>query len=240
MSNITEFKQSLLRMFRARIPFISISSIERSRVIEVIGQLSEEIGIPIYVHSLSQGTFDIKTKKTVNDDRSVAGGIDFSVQNISQRQNLTFVFTDINDIEDDNMSSRHIYDCVVQAIEKGGSICVITTNSIWPQLQRLGMTITLDPPNEEEMLQIINECVNPYKGSIKIDWEESDMKLAAAILANMTKIEAENVLATLMAKGSLLKEDITEIRWMNQKEVTEILDKSYASISELLSKHYLK
>jgi hypothetical protein len=36
------------------------------------------------------------------------------------------------------------------------------------------------------------------------------------------------------------EEDITEIRWMNQKEVTEILDKTYASISELLSKHYLK
>jgi 8-oxo-dGTP pyrophosphatase MutT (NUDIX family) len=36
------------------------------------------------------------------------------------------------------------------------------------------------------------------------------------------------------------EEDISEIRWMNQKEVTEILDKSYASISELLSKHYLK
>ena len=211
MSNITEFKQSLLRMFRARIPFISISSIERSRVTDVIAKLSDEIGIPIYVHSLSQGTFDIKTKKTVNDDRSVAGGIDFAVQNISQRQNLTFVFTDINNIEDDNMSSRHLYDCVVQAIDRGGSICVITTNSIWPQLQRLGMTIQLDPPNEEEMLQIINDCVNPYKGSITIEWDDSDLKLAATILANMTKIEAENVLATLMAKGSLLKTDISEI-----------------------------
>jgi len=36
------------------------------------------------------------------------------------------------------------------------------------------------------------------------------------------------------------EEDITEIKWMNQKEVNAILDKSYASISELLSKHYLK
>ena len=36
------------------------------------------------------------------------------------------------------------------------------------------------------------------------------------------------------------EEDITEIRWMNQKEVTAILNKSYESISELLSKHYLK
>lgn len=36
------------------------------------------------------------------------------------------------------------------------------------------------------------------------------------------------------------EEDITEIRWMNQKEVTAILNKSYESIRELLLKHYLK
>ena len=103
MANKTEFKTSLLRMFRARIPFISIRSIERARVLEVIQQLAEEINIPIYVHSLSHGTMDIKSKKSVNDDRSVAGGLDYAVQNISQRQNLTFVFTEVSDIEDDNL-----------------------------------------------------------------------------------------------------------------------------------------
>jgi 8-oxo-dGTP pyrophosphatase MutT (NUDIX family) len=36
------------------------------------------------------------------------------------------------------------------------------------------------------------------------------------------------------------EEDITEIKWMNQKEVTAILDKSYSSICELLARHYLK
>ncbi|MCZ2356763.1 MAG: hypothetical protein LC115_08780 [Bacteroidia bacterium] len=46
---------------------------------------------------------DIKSKKSVNDDRSVAGGLDYAVQNISQRQNLTFVFTEVSDIEDDNL-----------------------------------------------------------------------------------------------------------------------------------------
>ena len=69
MANKTEFKVSLLRMFRARIPFISIRSIERSRVLEVVQQLAEEINIPIYVHSLSHGMVDIKTKKGVNDDQ---------------------------------------------------------------------------------------------------------------------------------------------------------------------------
>jgi hypothetical protein len=159
MSDKIEFKNSLLRMFRARIPFISIKSIERTRVLEIIQELAEEISIPMYVHSLSHGMTDIKTKKTVNEDRSVVGGIDFAVQNISQRQNLTFIFTEVSDLEDDNIVSRHIYDCVVQAIDRGGSICIISTKSVWSQLQRLGMTLTLDPPDEDEMLNIVKECV---------------------------------------------------------------------------------
>ena len=86
MAHKAEFKQTLLRMFRARIPFISISSIERARVLEVVQQLAEEINIPIYVHSLSHGTMDLKTKKNVNEDRSVPGGLDFAVQNITASQ----------------------------------------------------------------------------------------------------------------------------------------------------------
>jgi len=225
MANKAEFQTSLLRMFRARIPFISIRSIERPRVLEVIQQLAAEINIPIFVHSLSHGTIDIKTKKTINDDRSVSGGLDYAVQNITQRQNLTFVFTEVSDIEDDNLVSRYIYDCVLQAIERGGSICLITTKNIWSQLQRLGMTLTLDAPNEEEMLEIVKDCVIPYKGAIPLEWDETDYRMAASILANMTKIEAENVLATQMAKGSLTKEDI--------KELSSAKDKLFSNISGL-------
>lgn len=225
MANRSEFKISLLRMLRARIPFVSIRSIERARVLEVVQQLSEEINIPIYVHSLSHGTMDIKTKRNVNEDRSVAGGFDYAVQNISQRQNLTFVFTEVSDIEDDNIVARHIYDCVVQAIERGGCVCVITTKSIWPQLQRLGMTITLDAPNEEEMLEVVKACITPYKGVIPLEWDETEYKMAATILANITKIEAENVLATQMAKGSLTKDDI--------RELSNAKDKLFSDISGL-------
>lgn len=244
MANKEEFKSSLSKMFRARIPFISIRSIERSRVLEIIQQLSEEISIPIYMHSLSHGTMDIKTRKAVNDDRSVAGGIDFAVQHISQRQNLTFIFTEVSDIEDDNIVSRHIYDCVVQAIEKGGSICIISTKSVWSQLQRLGMTLTLDCPNEEEMMTVVKDCVVPYKGSIPIDWEENDFKMAATILANMTKIEAENVLATQMAKGSLTKDDIKNLSMEKDKLFSNIsglekvkLDPSLISVGGLNGLH---
>lgn len=222
MSDKIIFKSNLLRMFRARIPFISIHSIERARVLEVIQHLSEDINIPIYVHSLSQGTTDIRSKKTVHEDRSVSGGLEFAVQQISQRQNLTFVFTEVSDIEDDNLLSRHIYDGVLQAIERGGSICVIGSKPIWPQLQRLGMTIALNPPNEEEMLEIVKGCIQPYAGAIRINWEEHEFRIAAATLANMTKIEAENVLATQLAKGSLEKEDLSELATAKDKLFSNI------------------
>ncbi len=75
------------------------------------------------------------------------------------------------------------------------------------------------------MLEIVKECVTPYKGSIPIDWDEGEYKMAATILANMTKIEAENVLATQMAKGSLTKDDI--------KELSTAKDKLFSNISGL-------
>jgi SpoVK/Ycf46/Vps4 family AAA+-type ATPase len=67
--------------------------------------------------------------------------------------------------------------------------------------------------------------MRPYQNTFPIEWDEKDFKMAAAILANMTKIEAENVLATQMAKGSLTKEDI--------RLLTQEKDKLFSDISGL-------
>ncbi len=222
MANKTDFHTSLTRMFKARIPFIVINSIERARVLETLGVLVDQVGVPIYVHNLSHGTQDIKTKRTLNEDRSVSGALDFAVQQISQRQNLTFVFTEVNDLDADNMMTRQFYDSVLQAIDRGGSICIITSNPVWQQLQRLGMAIKLDSPDEDEMFEIVKEFVMQYLGSIPIEWSEPEYRTAASILANMTKVEAENVLATIMAKGTLTIEDLGELSMHKDKLFSDI------------------
>jgi len=220
--NKSEFHTTLLRMFRARIPFIVINSIERARVLDTISVLADEIGIPIYVHSLSHGTQDINAKRTLNEDKSVIGGLDYGIQQMSQRQNLTFVFTEISDLGDDNMVARHFYDGVIQAIDRGGSICVITNNPVWQQIQRMGMAIKLGTPDEDEMFEVVKECVMPYLGSIPIEWGEPEYRTAAQILANMTKVEAENVLATIMAKGTLTADDLAELSMHKDKLFSDI------------------
>ena len=220
--NRIEFHTTLQRMFKARIPFIVINSIERKRVLDTISILATEIGIPIYVHKLSHGTQDIDGKRTMNEDKSVIGGLDYSIQQMTQRQNLTFVFTEVSDLGDDNMVARHFYDGVMQAIERSGSICVITNSPVWQQIQRLGMAIKLDTPDEDEMFEVVKETVMPYLGSIPIEWGEPEYRTAAQILSNMSEVEAVNVLSTIMAKGSLTTDDLTELSMHKDKLFSDI------------------
>ncbi|MBF8376776.1 AAA family ATPase [Alicyclobacillus mali] len=211
MSDSAQFRETLVRYLKARIPFISIRTIERGRALEILRDISQSIGIPVYVHTLSKGTRDLVQNRSINENRSVIGALDYATQQFMQRQNLTFIFTEVPDIEDDTQIARHFQDAVMLAAENNGAIVVITTKAIWPQLQRLGMSLVLDPPNEDEMLQIIKENLAPYRSQIPNEWDEHDERSAAAILAGITQIEAENVIATLLAKGRIAKEDLHEV-----------------------------
>lgn len=203
--------QQMLLYLKARIPFLSLRTDERDRALELFRSLAAELNIPIYYHTLSQGVRDIGTNRVVNEDRSVAGALDFASQQILQRQNLTFILTEVQDIDGDTPLSRQMLDVASTATERGGAIIVITTGSIWPRLQRQGMTIALDPPNEDEMRSIIGETLSPYRGSVPIEWGDAELSEASTILAGVTRIEAENAIATFLAKGSILKGDLIEL-----------------------------
>jgi hypothetical protein len=211
MADTNVCRQTLECYLKARIPIISVHTVERARAVELLRDIIEGLHILGFVHTLSQGTRDLLTNRAVNDDRSVPGALDFCSQQIGQRQNLTFVLTEVADIEDDTPTARQFQDVVMLAAEKGGVLVVITSKPIWGQLQRLGMTITLDSPTEDEMRVIIREAISPYRAQISIEWEEVEEKEAAAILAGITRIEAENVIATLLAKGSVKKSDMGEL-----------------------------
>ncbi|MBO3460641.1 AAA family ATPase [Aetokthonos hydrillicola Thurmond2011] len=211
MNDSQNLKSSLTRYLKARIPFISIRSAERSRVLEILSEVAETLSAPIFYHTLSKGTRQLPANTQVNDDHSVAGALDFASHQIGQKQNLTFVFTEVTDLEDDSAFARQVSDLVMLATETGGVLVVITTKPIWGQLQRLGFALTLDPPTEDEMLIIIKEQLDPYRGQMTIEWDLEDERRAAAILAGVTRIEAENSIVSLLANGKVLKSDIVEL-----------------------------
>ncbi|MET0264330.1 MAG: AAA family ATPase [Duganella sp.] len=211
MSDTAEFKSTLTRYLKARIPFISIRTTERARVLDIFRDVASGLNAPVYVHTLSQGTKELISGRAVNDDRSTVGAVDFASLQMGQRQNLSFILTEIADVEDDTPFSRQLQDAAMLAAENGGVLAIITSKPVWGQLQRLGMSLVLSPPTEDEMLGIIQEQIGAYRSQFNIEWTQVEERQAAAILTGISRIEAENIIATLLANGSITKADLNEL-----------------------------
>ena len=222
MSDTLDFQATLSLYLKARIPFVSIRTSERARALEILREVGATLGAPIYVHTLSQGTRELGTNRLMNEDRSPLGALDYAGAQMSARQNLSFVLTEVVDIEDDSPFARQLLDTVTLAAEQGGVLAVISTRPIWGQLQRLGMSLVLSPPSEDEMVAFIAESIAPYRGQMPIEWGEDEMRRAAANLAGVTRIEAENIIATFLAQGAIRRGDLVELMHAKDRIFTDI------------------
>lgn len=222
MSNIQKTKELLKRYSIARIPFIVIDTIEPSRTLDVLKEISEELELPFYAHTLSKGVYDISSNKTLNDDRSIYGAIDFMTEQMKRRQYLTIILTEVPDLSNENVDSKQILALVNLANESGGVVIVLNNNSIWNQLQRQGMMIHMDLPDEQEMYSIIKNYIDDYRNEIFIEWDDIDIREASSTLTGVTKIEAENVIAALIAKKEIKKADMDEVRYAKDRLFSDI------------------
>ena len=121
-------------------------------------------------------------------------------EQMKRRQYLTIILTEVPDLSNENVDSKQILALVNLANESGGVVIVLNNNSIWNQLQRQGMMIHMDLPDEQEMYSIIKNYIDDYRNEIFIEWDDIDIREAASTLTGVTKIEAENVIAALIAK----------------------------------------
>ncbi len=214
--NIT--KQYLL----ARIPFISFKTVEKNRALNIINNVSDLIKIPILVHSMSKGFYNLKTKEVLSDEKTIMGALDYISEKLKTSENQTFVLTDVVDVDEDTLVSRYFMDIVSLAEEKGSSIIVITSDPVWVHLQRMGMNITLSLPTEEEIYKIVKDNIEFYKNQIRIDWDETDAKEAATVLSGISETEIKNVLAATVAKGKITKDDLTDLKFAKDKLFSNI------------------
>lgn len=222
MSDVIRCKELLKKYSVARIPFVAINTIERTRALEILQEVSEELATPFYVHTLSKGVYDMTTGKVLCEDKSFYGAIEFMREQMKRRQYLTLVLSEVPDLSNDNTETGLLISLVTMAEETGGVIIVMTQNSIWTQLQRLGMSVKLDLPNEEEMYAIIKKFIDDYRNQMPIEWDDSDVREASALLTGVTQIEAENVMAVLIANKSIGKEDMDEIRYAKDRMFSDI------------------
>lgn len=222
MSDTAKSKELLKRYSIARIPFIAINTIEPGRTLDMLKEISVELQLPFNVHTLTKGVYDLATDKNLSDDKSVYGAIDYMTEQMKRKQYQTIVLTEVPDLSSENSDSKQILALVNLANESGGVVIVFTNTSVWNQLQRQGMTIKVDLPNEDEMYAIIKEYIDDYRNEIPIEWDNTDIREAAATLNGVTRIEAENVIAALIANKCIRKSDMDEVRFAKDRLFSDI------------------
>ena len=222
MSNYLESKAIIKRYNIARIPFIAINTIEVNRTLNMIKEVAEELNLSVLVHTISKGIYDISTNKVLEEEYTLFGAMNYMRNEMKKRKGLTFILTEIPDLSSDNRDSREMLDLINLANDTSSVIMCITNNNIWPQLQRTGMLVNVSLPNEEEMYKIINDSISQYRNTIKIEWNDNKIHEAATILNGVTEIEAQNVIATLIAKKEILDSDLEELRNSKNRLFSEI------------------
>lgn len=196
---------------RARIPFVTVRTIERSRASDLVRAVAKQLNLSFLYHSPARGLRDLVSDRVLSEDRGVPSAIDIASQQFLSNSNVTFVFSDVQDIGGDTPLARELLDLATLAERGGNSVVVFTNEPVWPALQRIGMPLLLDPPDQDEMEAIIRACIEPYRGDLNIEWDDADFIRAASMLAGITRIEAENIVATLVASDAITKRDINQL-----------------------------
>ncbi len=222
MANIKECKKTITRYVTARIPFLSLDTIEQGRTLDMLKEVAESMGITMYVHTTSKGVYDIVSGNTACEDKEMLLAMEFMNSQMKRRDNLTIIFTEVPDLATDNLDSRQMLALVNLAEERGGMIIILNNSPVWGQLQRTGMILKVDLPDEDEMYGIIKEYIDSYRNQITIEWDDSDVKEAASILTGVTRIEAQNVIAALIANRKITKADMDEIRFSKDRLFSDI------------------
>jgi SpoVK/Ycf46/Vps4 family AAA+-type ATPase len=236
--NYKECVETLIQFTRARIPFIALKTTEYARALDAIREVrtrlqndpERPVNLNFFVHSLSEGMIDLETERVVDSDKSIAGALNCAAEQMRRHENLNFVFTGVSDIDSSTDAARHLLDLSMFALKRSGVLIVLTHDNVWSLLQRSGMSLTLDPPDEEEMLVIIKNEVDTHQRNLReqkrprmeIDWDEDDFKQAAAILAGATDVEVSNVMVSLITKGEITKADLNELKFVKNKLFSDI------------------
>ena len=174
--NYIETKKTLTRYINARIPFIAINTIEKTRTLNLLKEISTEKNYNIKMFSMSKGFSDLNTGEVFSNDKLFISSLDYISNELSTSENKIYVLSDTEDLSIESITSRYLSDLTTLAEKKSSVIMVITSNPIWTHLQRQGMSIDLDLPDINEIYNIIIKTIEPYQNSINLEWNKDDAK----------------------------------------------------------------
>jgi hypothetical protein len=226
MPESARVRELLHRYLSARIPLIVVRTIEPNRALEILSSCASQLGtMAYYEYTRTEGLSDLLSGKNVMDEPSLHAALDHARTTFKARVNANFVFSDVEDLDQESTTSRHLAEMVRLAEAHQGSIILISSKPVWSGLGRLGISVELDLPTAEELAEVLGSMVEDHRGLVDIQWQYDDLRQASEILSGITEMEAINVLATMLAKGKLVPDDLPEL--------SEFKDRIFGDLSGL-------
>ena len=220
--NYKEAKEYLKRYLKARIPVITINTVEKARIIRLLKELQEEMNLSFNLYNMSDGLIDMKSGATVTEEKTIMGALDYIANEIKMKQNCNYILSDISDIGASSTLSRYLVDIIQKAEATSSVIILISNEQIWGNIQRLGIGLKFAYPTEEELKEMIINTIRPYKNQISIEWDEKDFSNAATYLQGLSEMEAKNIITSLIVTGRITKDNLKELKYSKQKLFNEI------------------
>lgn len=212
MTNRSDSLTWLIRCLKARVPLITIRTIEPNRAREIVRTAASELrALAFYEHSRTEGTRDLLSGQLTSEETSIPVALEYARSVFKARENANFLFTDIEDIDSETSTARLFAEMVRLAESRVGSIILVTSKPVWTGLSRLGMTVALDLPDQQELEDEITDLVETNRNYLSISWERHHVRQASEILSGVTLLEATNILATVMASGELHERHLHEL-----------------------------
>lgn len=219
MPNFQETQQLIRRFIVARIPLIVVNTIEPTRVDDLFHELEDfMLDHDFSSYNSIDGLRNFRTNSPMSEDKSLLSALEQSLGHFKARANSNVIFHDIEGIDEDTTQARYIARVVREAERTGGVIILTADKPVWPGLSRLGMTVDLELPDKDELFETISGVLesnvagpkNPAS-TISCEWGSEEIRRASEILAGITEAEAINVITSLVANGSVVKDDLVEL-----------------------------
>ena len=230
--NYNEAKEYIKRYLKARIPVIVFNTVEKNRALRIFQEISKETNYNFSLYQMSQGISDLKTGTIKSEDKTIMSALEYISNEIKHQENSNFILTDLSDIGESTLVSRYLADAIEKAETMSATIVIVTSEPVWQNINRLGISLKLNYPTEEELSETIRKTISPYANQIKMEWDELDYKNAATYLQGLSELEAKNIISSLIVKGEILKEDLKELKYAKQLLFNEIAGLEAINIEE--------
>lgn len=212
MPDFVETQQIVTSYLSARVPLIVIRSIEPGRVMDLLRACASGLrSMSYYEHSRTEGTKDLLSGQGVADDTSLTAALEHARVTFKARNNVNFVFADVEELDQESSTARHLAEMVRLAESRSCTIILIVAKPVWNGLSRLGMSVSLDLPTTDELAATLGGIIDDHQGVVTVEWQHHDLRQAAEILSGVTEMEAVNVLMTLLTKRRLGIDDIPRL-----------------------------